>query len=182
MRSSMVSEVGTRHVPAVQSDDGARRRRRDRDEGEVEAVCAALVGALVEAVDAMSDRLRSRGERCSSQAVVRPANVSMCHSRRVGLVHKHRALPTPRPRRHTLAAVDVDRDTEGRTRGAEGEGEGRLVRLGRDDGAVGDVPERDWEDGGGVHGLVQLAVAGADEELGRLGRRRWANNSVAGGV
>jgi hypothetical protein len=145
-------------------------------------VCAALVGALVEAVDTMSDGLRSRGEKCGLQAVVRPANVSMRDGRRVGLVHEHRALPAPRPRRHALAAVDVDRDAEGRTRGAEGEGEGRLVRLGRDDGAVGDIPERDGEDGRRVHGLVQLAVARADEELGCLGRGGWTDDGVARGI
>jgi hypothetical protein len=63
MRSSNVSEVCARHVPAVQGDDRARRRGRDRDEGEVEAVCAALVGALVEAAETMSDRAGRGRER-----------------------------------------------------------------------------------------------------------------------
>jgi hypothetical protein len=78
-------------------------------------MCAALVGALVEAAETMSDRAGRGQERCALQPVVRPANVSMRDGgRRVGLAHEHRALPAPRPRRHALAVVDVDRDTEER--------------------------------------------------------------------
>jgi hypothetical protein len=79
-------------------------------------VCATLVGALVEAVHTVSDRAGPGQERCSSQALARPANVSMRDLRRVGLVHEHRALLVPRLRRHELAAADVDHDAEGRTR------------------------------------------------------------------
>jgi hypothetical protein len=116
MQSNGVSEVGPRHVPAVKGDDRARWRSRDRDEREVEAVCAALVGALVEAADTISDRAGRGQERCGSQAPVRPTNVSMCDGRRVCLLHKHRTLPAPRPRQRAIAVVDVDRDAEGRVR------------------------------------------------------------------
>jgi hypothetical protein len=80
MRSNRDSEVGAQHVPAVKRDDRARWRVRNRDEGEVEAVRAALVGAPVEAADTTSARSRSRGKRCGLQALVRPASVSMRRS------------------------------------------------------------------------------------------------------
>jgi hypothetical protein len=94
MRSNRDSEVGAQHVPAVKRDDRARWRVRNRDEGEVEAVRAALVGAPVEAADTTSGRSRSRGERCGLQALVLPASVSMRgDGRPVCLVHEYRTLP-----------------------------------------------------------------------------------------
>jgi hypothetical protein len=140
MQSRRVSEVGARHVPAVQGDDRARRRSRDRDKREVEAVCAALVGALVEAADTVSDRaglqarqMRLTGPRSASERV--HARRSLCRSR------TRASGPT--------SATSPSTRTCGRRR-----------RSGAH-AAVGDALECAGEHGCQVHGPVPLAVARA---------------------